>query len=343
MNGIRGEDELLRRLRARLGPKALIGDDAAVISTGPGPFAVTVDSQIAGVHFVPDLGLQFVAKRLLAVNLSDLAAMGALPAYAFLSLATPPGFDHDGFFRAFLRACRAYDVTLAGGDLARCDQIVATLTLIGTKPRSGRWLLRGEARPGHGLWLGGTVGESAAGRLLVALGARPETGSHIRLPPGLAGPSRMLAAARRAVRRHVVPIPQLELGQWLGRQEDGAAIDVSDGVARDLHRLCRESACGAEIDAELLPFSERFVDLCDGISADPLALALGGGEDYVLLFTLPAEVEPPDSLGCRKIGTITRRPAILWKHRGRRRTLPAWGWDHLQTKSPGWPAGAFSF
>ncbi len=138
-------------------PVALLGDDAAILPPA-GPLAVTVDSQIAGVHFVPDLDPAHVARRLLAVNLSDLAAMGADPAWAFLALSAPPGFNHSRFFRAFTAACRRHGVTLAGGDLARCDRLVTTLTLIGTKPESRRWLHRKGAQPGHDLWLGGTVG-----------------------------------------------------------------------------------------------------------------------------------------------------------------------------------------
>lgn len=328
-----GEDELLRRLRARLGPSALIGDDAAVIAPS-GPVAVTVDSQISGVHFVPDLDPAHVARRLLAVNLSDLAAMGAEPAWAFLALSAPPGFDHERFFRPFVAACGRAGVTLAGGDLARGDQLVATLTLIGTKPSHGRWLLRSGAKPGHDLWLGGTVGESAAGRLLIARGARP-SGSSIDLGASVSGSTRLLQAARRAVKRHLSPQPQLDLGRWLGRQEEGACMDVSDGVARDLHRLCRESGTGAEIDAGALPLSDRFSDVCKALSADPFDLALGGGEDYVLLFTLPAGARVPDAFGCRRIGTITRDGTISWMRGGKRRRLPDRGWDHLQEKSPG--------
>jgi thiamine-monophosphate kinase len=313
-----GEDELLRRLRGRLGPSSPIGDDAAILSPS-GPLAVTVDSQIAGVHFVPDLDPAHVARRLLAVNLSDLAAMGADPAWAFLALSAPPGFDHDRFFRAFTRACRRYGVTLAGGDLSRCDQLVATLTLIGTKPEGRRWLHRNAARPGHDLWLGGTVGESAAGRILIDRGA------------GHAVPSRLSGAARRAVRRHLFPTPQLELGRWLGEQEmEIAAMDVSDGVALDLHRLCRESGTGAEINAEALPFPDRFIDLATALSVDPFDLALSGGEDYVLLFTLPPGTQPPDSFGCRKIGAITKRKTINAVREGRRLHLADSGWDHLK-------------
>jgi thiamine-monophosphate kinase len=313
---VTGEDELLRRLRGRLGPSSPIGDDAAILSSS-GPLAVTVDSQIAGVHFVPDLDPAHVARRLLAVNLSDLAAMGADPAWAFLALSAPPDFNHDRFFRAFTEACRRYGVTLAGGDLSRCDQLVATLTLIGTKPEGRRWLHRNGARPGHDLWLGGTVGESAAGRILIDQPAVP---------------SFLSGAARRAMRRHLLPTPQLELGRWLGAQTEGAAMDVSDGVARDLHRLCRESGTGAEVHAEALPFPDRFIDLVNSISRDPFDLALSGGEDYVLLFTLPpASAEPAESFGCRKIGRITDRKTIILVRGGQRLRLPDSGWDHLKT------------
>lgn len=317
-----GEDRLLRWLRTQI-DHDLIGDDAAVLPA-MGPCAVTVDSQIAGVHFTPDLDSALLARRLLAVNLSDLAAMGALPAYAFLALSTPPGFDHQRFFRALLTACRRYGLRLAGGDLASSTQTTATLTLLGILPGGGRWLQRSGAIPGHGLWLGGTIGESAAGRLLIERGARIDL-------PAACEENRLLASvARRAVRRHLLPTPQLELGQWLGQQAEGAAIDVSDGLARDLHRLCRESHAGAEIAADDLPFAARFAALCTWIQSDPIELALGGGEDYVLLFTLPAGVSPPEDFGCRRIGRITKSRDIRLRSKGVTRRLPDFGWDHLE-------------
>jgi thiamine-monophosphate kinase len=310
-----GEDRLLHWLRQRSGSK-LIGDDAAILPES-GPFAVTVDSQIEGVHFTPGLGPVRLAWRLLAVNLSDLAATGAEPAYAFLALSTAPGFDHRRFFNSLLSGCRRYGLELAGGDLARSGQTVATLTLLGTKPPEGRWLRRSDAAPGHGLWLGGTIGESAAGRRLI------DRGEPLKKPASLR------AAAHRAIERHLVPMPQIELGRWLGQQKAGAAMDVSDGLARDLHRLCRESSTGARIEAEALPFSDRFAELCRAIGADPLALAVSGGEDYVLLFTLPSGVEPPAGFGCRRIGTITKSRRVLLLREGIAEDLPARGWDHL--------------
>lgn len=325
-----GEDRLLVWLRSQLG-ETLIGNDAAVLPDG-GPFAVTVDSQIENVHFVSGLDPALLARRLLAVNLSDLAAMGAVPAWAFLALSAREGFDHRRFFRSLIATCRRHGVTLAGGDLAKSPGgTVATLTLLGTKPEDGRWLERSQARPGHDLWLGGTAGESAAGRILIGRGAR-KNGARVDLPPGFEASAPLETAARRAVRRHLLPEPQLELGLWLGRQPEASALDVSDGVARDLHRLCRESSVGAEVISETLPLAHCFETLSRVLGADPLALALGGGEDYVLLFTLPSGIAPPPGFGSRRIGTITREKKIVLRQAGARRPLSASGWDHLEQR-----------
>jgi len=349
---LQGEDRLLRWLRSRIdrprrqhglsraaAAPPLLGDDAAILPAR-GPFAVTVDSQVAGVHFVPGLDAAAIAERLLAVNLSDLAAMGATPEYAFLALTAPPAFDHRRFFRALLAACGRHRMRLAGGDLSRGPAVanrgaesplVATLTVLGGHRRGARWLRRAGASPGHLLWLGGTVGESAAGRLLMAAGARFASG-RVALPAGWAGrESRrpLAAAARRAVRRHLLPQPQLALGQWLARQTGGGAIDVSDGVARDLHRMCGESGVGARVEAAALPFAAGFRSLCAALAVEPDELALGGGEDYVLLFTLPAGVEPPARFGCRRIGMVTADRRVSLVAHGKAGELPPAGWDHL--------------
>lgn len=353
---------------ARTPAPPLLGDDAAVLPAR-GPFAVTVDSQIAGVHFVPRLDAAVIAERLLAVNLSDLAAMGATPEYAFLALTAPPEFDHRRFFRALLAACARYRMRLAGGDLSRGPAVandahgsarleaagsegrsrdgdraggaegaegvlIATLTVLGGHRRGARWLRRSGASPGHLLWLGGTIGESASGRLLIAAGARFASG-RVVLPAGWAGwESRraLAAAARRAVRRHLLPRPQLALGQWLARQTAGGAIDVSDGVARDLYRLCGESGVGAHIEAAELPFAAGYRSLCAALAVEPGELALGGGEDYVLLFTLPASVEPPARFGCRRIGVVTAGRRLSLVAHGQASELPIAGWDHLEGK-----------
>jgi thiamine-monophosphate kinase len=126
-----------------------------------------------------------------------------------------------------------------------------------------------------------------------------------------------------------LPRPQLALGEWLGKQPAGAAMDVSDGLARDLHRLCRESGVGARIEAGQLPLAARFNELCAALGAGAEQLALAGGEDYVLLFTLPEGLAPPIRSGCRRIGTITAGRRLTIDGSGGARRLPPDGWDHL--------------
>lgn len=326
-----GEDALIDWLRRTLGPPAaaLIGDDAALLRLG-GDWAATVDSQVEGTHFPPGLDPAVVARRLLAVNLSDLAAAGAAPAYGLLSLSAPPSFDHRRFLRAFAAACRRAGVVLAGGDLSRATLLVATLTLFGRHRPATRWLRRDLARPGDALWLGGTLGESALGRALLARGARWRDG-RVELPRTLARSlpdARSRAAARRAVRRHLLPTPQLTLSAALVTRRRCACIDVSDGLARDLRRLAHASAVGATLDEPALPLPAALPKLAHALDLDPTPLALGGGEDYVLLFSLPARESPPP--GCHRIGTIEPHPGLLLRDaQGALRPLPDLGWDHL--------------
>jgi len=295
------EGDLLSWLRDRDPElRKLLGDDAATLPSLDSP-AITVDSQIEGIHFPPGLDPALLAHRLLAVNLSDLAAMGAEPRFAFLTLSTPPEFDHKRFFLSLLKSCRSYPLQLAGGDLARCPQVVTTLTLIGERPPGGRWLRRSGGRPEQGIWLGGTLGESALGQRLLAAGGAWR-GKSILLPDAFKAPPTLAKAARRAIRRHLRPEPQLGLGRWLGEREEGAALDISDGLALDLSRLCEASGTGARIERTALPYPAHFHRLCELLNEDPLELLLGGGEDYVLLFTLPANQTPPPEMGCHRIG-----------------------------------------
>jgi len=337
------EDELISWLRSYgpRGAKAWIGDDAAILPAES--FAVTTDTQIEGVHFLRGLDPAVVARRLLAVNLSDLAATGARPRYAMLALAAPAGFDHRRFFRALWASLRRYGMELVGGDLARSSCVTAVLTVFGSRYGNGRWLERGGAEEGQELWTGGCVGESAAGALLVRRGAGFH-GRRIRLPEGFEASPSVLKAARRAVRRHLVPRPQVELGEWLSRQGKGAAIDCSDGLARDLHRLCRESGVGAQVRLAALPLGRNFQELCETIGCDAQDLALGGGEDYVLIFTLEPGLEPPRELGCRSIGRISRGLKVEAVDGEKRQALPPLGWDHLrlpgEKKDPAEVAGS---
>ena len=323
------EDRLLEWLREQLRQdgRHRIGDDAALLPKAE--TAITVDHQIEGVHFPAGLDSRVVAQRLLAVNLSDLAAMGAEPRYAFLALSSPPDRDIKEFLQALLTACKTADVELAGGDLARSPILSATLTLVGGKASRGSWVRRSSGQPGDRLWLGAPVGQSALGRHLLANGADYQR-SRVQLPPDLTSDPALASAAKQAVERHLFPKPQIELGLWLSRRARAAAIDVSDGLSLDLHRLCRESGTGVRLHADRLPATPGFTDLCARLGLDPLDLMLAGGEDYCLLFSLQTSVKPPTSYHCALIGELTRDRSIRIVVEGRERPLKALGWDHLE-------------
>jgi thiamine-monophosphate kinase len=328
------EDELLGWLKRRLRTKKErdhLRDDTATLE-GSGALVVTVDQQVEGVHFAPGLDARVVGRRLLAVNLSDLAASGATPRWAFLALQLPRGLDPKPLYAGLLAACRRHRVMLAGGDVSSGPALAASLTLIGQRAPGAAALSRDRARPGHALYLGGTVGESALGRALLERGARWTSGA-VRLPRSLALPPPMVLAARRAVKRHLLPEPQLALGRAIAALPGaGAAIDLSDGFSRDLSRLCRESGVGARVEATALVRASPpgFDALCSRLRLDPDALRLGGGEDYVLLFTMAANTAPPGRFRCTKVGEIVRGHRIFrLDAAGRRETLAPAGWDHL--------------
>lgn len=318
----------LRRQQPRAGLEAP-GDDAAIVGRGSTSKALTVDQQIAGIHVPADLDVAVWARRLLAVNLSDLAAMGARPRAALLTLAVPPAFPVRPFLSATVHTCRRYGLTLAGGDIARAGQAVTTMTLLGTRARGSRWVSRSAGRAGDRLWIGGDVGLSAAGQRLVARGARL-VANRVSLPADLGLDAAAAVAARRAVRRHLAPRPQLELGEWLGTQRRSAAIDVSDGLAKDLHRLCRSSGVGAVIDSDSLPISADLAKLAAVVGQPAVDLALGGGEDYTLLFALPPRTTPPADFGARAIGRLIPGRRLFIEGGDGRRALDPAGWDHLK-------------
>ncbi len=312
---------------------SLIGDDTAALPHGQ---VITVDQQIEGVHFPASLDPVVVARRLLAVNLSDLAASGARPCYAFLALAAPRDFDHRRFFRALVRSCKDSGVDLAGGDLALSTQLHLSMTLIGERRPGAASLARDRARAGQRLWLGGTLGESALGRELVRRGARLR-GTRVELPAFFSVKGKLRTAATCAVRRHLLPSPQLELGAWLAKRKGapGAAIDISDGLAKDLHRLCAASGVGARLDGAALRAAgpPRLADLARSLRLDPDRLVESGGEDYILLFTLPKRTSPPGGFGAFAIGSVTRANGVEIDDPERGlRPLAAAGWDHLSAR-----------
>jgi thiamine-monophosphate kinase len=262
-----GEFDLIARFTRALplaGRGVLVGpgDDAAVLRPAPGEDLVaTVDAVVEGVHFDRRFAPADIGWKALAVNLSDLAAMGARPVGALVALGLPrgtPAATVRGVARGLGACARGFDTPVVGGNVTRADALSLTVTVLGAVPE-GRALLRSGARPGDVVAVTGTIGDAALG-----------------LAPGAP------AALARRQRR---PTPRIAAGRAL-RPLVRAAIDVSDGLVQDLGHLCRASGVGARIGAADLPLSEAYRRAARRL-ADPLAAALGGGEDYELVVALP--------------------------------------------------------
>ncbi len=273
------EFELIERFFAPLSaaePGAFgLTDDAAVIGVEPGyTLVVTTDTLIAGVHFRAEDGPAAIAAKALRVNLSDLAAMGAVPVAYTLAMAFPAGQGIDEqWLRSFTDSLgedqARFGVTLLGGDtVATPGPLTVTVTAMGKAPE-GAVLRRSAARPGDSVYVSGTIGDGALGLLAVR-------GDLADLD----------AAMRQAlVRRYHRPTPRIELG-WRLVGLAHAALDVSDGLVADMGHICTESRVGATMEAARVPLSPAGGA---AVAADPglLAVVLTGGDDYELLFTAP--------------------------------------------------------
>ena len=276
---------IARHFRPLAGPGALdLLDDAAVFAPPPGKdLVVAADAMVAGVHFLPDDPPGLVGKKLLRVNLSDIAAMGATPLGYLVTVSAPKGTP-DAWFAAFATGLREdqdrFGVCLLGGDTTSTPgPLTLSLTILGAV-EEGRAIRRTGARAGHSIWVTGTIGDAALG--LAALHGK------------LADPTGHLAT------RYRLPEPRLGL-RLIGIA--AACIDVSDGLVQDLGHLCRAGSVGAEVEAVAVPLSE------DARAAGPewLASCLTGGDDYELLLAMPSEGEPALRAGGEKAGVPVTR------------------------------------
>jgi thiamine-monophosphate kinase len=291
------ELELLRRIQRKTpvaGPGVLlgIGDDCAIFRPEGAreDLVFTTDMTIENVHFRREMhSADAVGWKALARGLSDIAAMGGEPRFCLLSLALANWADQrwiDGFYRGFLRLARRTGTTLAGGDLARAERTACDVAVCGAVP-PGKALRRDGAHPGDGIYVSGRLGGAA-------LGLETRRGA--------------------AWNKHCLPKPRLEFGRLL-RDRATAAIDLSDGLSLDLHRLCLASRVAAILDEKIPRFPGA-----------TLEQALHGGEDYELLFTAPAAVE-----GAIRIGTIFKGRHGRVYFQGK--PLAPLGYDHFGSGS----------
>jgi thiamine-monophosphate kinase len=329
------EDELLatiRRLlstddpRVRLG----VGDDAAVVELGSAAAVLTTDLLVEGVHFdrawttARDLGAKAVT-----VNVSDVAAMGASPRYALVSLALPAEVEERWvveLYGGIREAATAYAVAVVGGDTSRGPCVVLAVAVAGEVAPGGA-VTRGGARPGDRLVVTGALGASAAG--LRILRAEPTKGARLAATD----------AGRALVGAHLRPVARVGEGQTLAAAGATAMMDLSDGLSTDLARLCRESGVGARIELGAVPASDALTTVAPGLGVDAVELALHGGEDYELLAALPPEaVEDARARLADRFGTplaeigevVAGEGVVAVRPDGTTAPLEPGGWDHFR-------------
>lgn len=322
------EFDLIELLRARAGfaradVRVGIGDDAALLMPPSGQLlAVSTDTLVAGVHFPAQALAADVGWKALAVNLSDLAAVGATPAWALLALSLPNAEAGwvTGFADGFAALAREHGVALVGGDTTQ-GSLAVTITVHGFVPE-GQALLRSGARAGDGVFVTGTLGDAAAG--LCCLDA--ELGAELRAAGGV--------RCEELIARLNRPVPRAAQGRLL-RGRASACIDVSDGLAADLAHVCTASGVGAEVDATTLPASPALLAAC--APAQRLAFQLAGGDDYELCFCAP-EAQAHDLLadlarsgcGATRIGRVVAGSGVrVLDARGGEIALPRRGWEHF--------------
>jgi thiamine-monophosphate kinase len=267
--------DMLRKRRGNSAPdlKLGIGDDCAVVKkNSQTSLLYTMDSLVSGVHFNLDFHpLYLLGRKTIAVNISDIAAMGGEPKYGLLSICLPSSFtepDQQEFMNGFFSSCDEFGVELIGGDTVSGSALELTVTLIG-EMKTTALCTRSGGQASDEVWVSGDLGASSVGLQLLQ-------NSQADLYPEL-------------VRAHLDPIPQVALGRLLAASGlVTSMMDISDGVATDLAHLCQQNQCGALIDGSLVPISAIMREGAAFLGVQPLDQALCGGEDYQLLFTLPA-------------------------------------------------------
>ena len=332
-----GEFALLARLQQRLkqadAPPVVrgIGDDCAVLRPADGnDLLVTADTQEEGVHFRRDWSTpEDIGWRCLAVNVSDIAAMGGVPLGAVVALSLPETLAVafvEALYDGMNALAEAYDCPIIGGNISKsAERLSVTITVLGTAPRDGA-VYRASARVGDHIWVTGDLGGAKAG--LEAL-------IHPQAVAGLSTDA-VLSRYRR-------PRPRLREALFLRQHGAHSLIDLSDGLSSDLAHVCEASGVGAQLHADRIPISDETRRAADALGLDALTMALHGGEDFELCLTAPPDAAAPLEQGFRGqfdcpltcIGTIQAGSGVtLRQPDGTEESLAAGGYDHFRPTQP---------
>ena len=323
-----------------------IGDDAAALELPEGYLLLmTTDIMVEGIHFkreyTPPL---LLGRKSLAINLSDIAAMGGEPLYFLLTICFTKDVEKD-FLEAYIdglhEEAKRYNVNLIGGDTSSSEKhIILSLTLIG-QVKGEELLTRSNAKPGDFLYVSGDLGRSAAGLPLLQAGYRLIDNKVKK--EGLRISKKEENYAKQCMMAHLSPSPRLELGRLLAANGFAhAVIDLSDGLSRDLNHICHLSKCGAIVQKEALPIAEATRYWAEKIMLSPYDLALDGGEDYELLITVPPEkaadlenlIKKENLTPITKIGEIVEKKQgiSITQIGGEKTPLENKGYDHFATR-----------
>jgi thiamine-monophosphate kinase len=294
-----------------------IGDDAAAWQGDDSIQLASVDSFIQGVHFTPETTpWPDVGGKALAVNISDIAAMGGIPRYALVSLSLPDNSEVEdvaALYNGMLKTAKQYGVTIVGGDISRAPLVAISITILGSSPTK-KILTRSSAKAGDTVAVTGSLGAAAAGMALLKNERHLDEEVESRLKDAF-----------------LHPTPHLAEGLLLAEQGVKAAIDISDGLVADPGQICKASGVGARLEVERVPIEPA---VKTAFSDKALELALSGGEDYELLFTASKEiierVKKSASVPVTAIGEITAGKGVtLIDKQGKPFRLARAGWEHF--------------
>ncbi|HEY96151.1 MAG TPA: thiamine-phosphate kinase [Dehalococcoidia bacterium] len=297
-----------------------IGDDAAAWQGDPSMQLATSDTLVQDIHFILEfISWEELGWKAMAVNLSDIAAMGGLPRYALVSLSLPTSTEIDSvtdLYRGMIELSGRFDTIIAGGNISTAPQVIINITVLGNTEKEKHILTRSGARIGDKIAVTGHLGASAAGLKILKEKIRLNSESEKILKQAFLRPN-----------------PRIQEGQILVEKGVRSAIDISDGLIADLGHICKASKVGARINTSRIPVHP---EVTSNFGEDTLALALSGGEDYELLFTAPIEIinNVKHTVSCPVtiIGDITDDfpgEVVVMDDKGYRLSLKSSGWKHF--------------